>query len=237
VRRIIGDFIGFAVFTAIYNFVIRKLVLPLGENALLGYGDDKIGQLLGVTTEKVDAFLLEWFVPLALAGVTVALWHFIFMRPKPIQKTAESNPNITYQINHNYYGTQTNITYLAPVVGDESARPVGRAKTQDSLPDRLANAVPQREASTPETFIQFRPGGDIINGANVSSITDNGMGKFTINFSRPLNVSTIAINPIGTTPRNFQVTSVTSSSSSVTFPEPEPQIIGLRFTSSDRRNE
>lgn len=85
-RKFISDFVGFAIFTAIYNFVLKKAFLPLGENAVISYIDDKIGQLLGLTAEKVDSFVLEWAVPAALALITVCLWHMLFVR-RPADKT------------------------------------------------------------------------------------------------------------------------------------------------------
>ncbi len=79
------------------------------------------------------------------------------------------------------------------------------------------------------TFVKFRASGEILDSKNISSITDNGLSNYTINFSTNLNKETLVCTPVGDTPRNFRVVGIAAGSVNVQFDEPEPEPIHLKF--------
>ena len=102
-----------------------------------------------------------------------------------------------------------------------------------------ADARSEGEAETkttqdrPWAFVTFSPNNfdDSFTGENISSVTDNGVGDYTVTFVNPLKEETLVCHPIGIGPRNFKVLAITSGSVRIKFDEPEPDIISLRFDS------
>jgi hypothetical protein len=69
----------------------------------------------------------------------------------------------------------------------------------------------------------------VFEGEGVSSVSDNGVGDFTINFSEPLDKNRLTCQPVGATPRDFQVVAFTPESIRIAFRE-EPRMFHLRFS-------
>src|SRR5487761_2659902 len=70
--------VGFVLFTAIGNWLLRKIPAKLAENAMTGLGDDTTANLLGITAPQaatVLTFVWDWVVPAAVAALAVWLWH------------------------------------------------------------------------------------------------------------------------------------------------------------------
>lgn len=57
-----------------------KLVYKLVENAMIGWGDDKIAAWFGITSPDTST-VFDWIVPFSLAAVTLWLFHHFTTRP------------------------------------------------------------------------------------------------------------------------------------------------------------
>jgi hypothetical protein len=88
---------------------------------------------------------------------------------------------------------------------------------------------PKGDQTTNRAFICFRPGGFIVESQNVSSITNSGTGDFTITFATDFDSDNIACLPVGTTPRDFYVASISRSAVNVVFSGNEPEEVALSF--------
>ncbi len=72
-----------------------------------------------------------------------------------------------------------------------------------------------------DAFVVFRLNRGIfefVEGKNVSSVSDNGVGDFTITFGSPFRSTNIVMHPVGTTPA-VKMTHVTPTSVSIEFDE------------------
>ena len=56
--------------------LIFKFIAKLAENAMLGWGDDRIADWLGITS----ATIAPWIIPFVLAGLTLWIYHLIHNR-------------------------------------------------------------------------------------------------------------------------------------------------------------
>jgi hypothetical protein len=94
-------------------------------------------------------------------------------------------------------------------------------------------AVQPTIESKPPTFIRYDVQKlTVLDSFNVASVTDNGVGDFTVSFTRPLKVDALVCHAIPPTPNRFAVTEITPTSARVKFDE-EPQIVALRFDEGD----
>ena len=87
--------------------------------------------------------------------------------------------------------------------------------------------------STPETSIKFIPGrlishAEYMETNNISSVTDDGVGKFTITFEKPIDPN-FTTSVEGDKNIEFQVLSKTKSSAKIHFYGDEPEIVKLVF--------
>jgi len=76
--RAVKTITGWLIFTLIGSWLLRKIPAKLAENAITGWADNAIGDALGITAPQANviiAFLWEWAVPAAAAGLAVWLWH------------------------------------------------------------------------------------------------------------------------------------------------------------------
>ena len=125
---------------------------------------------------------------------------------KETKKTATENSTVNYYIDKQDNSTHIYIYYNAP--------------PNDAV-------MPAVEPT--ETFIRFRPGGEILDSSNISSVTDGGFGDFQIVFVEDLNLATLVVHAIGSAPSNFQVKDAAVGSVRIIFEDGEPEIIALRF--------
>jgi hypothetical protein len=85
-------------------------------------------------------------------------------------------------------------------------------------------------AQTNRAFVKFRPDGmSIIDGQNVSKITSNAAGDYTVHFARPMRPETIVCSAIPPTPNTFTAVNATAQAVRVVFDGAEPTIVALRF--------
>jgi hypothetical protein len=57
-----------------------KLLIKLADNAVMGWGDDRLAEFLGITSPNAST-VFSWAVPFALAAVTLWLFHHFTTRP------------------------------------------------------------------------------------------------------------------------------------------------------------
>jgi hypothetical protein len=79
-RRRLLDIVGAAAGTVFVGWLLRKLPFKLGENALLGWVDDKIAVQFGITSPSLSAvldFVWGWLVPLILAIAAIWAYHLL----------------------------------------------------------------------------------------------------------------------------------------------------------------
>ncbi len=80
-------------------------------------------------------------------------------------------------------------------------------------------------------FVRFRPNGMVLmDSHNMTFITDNGSGDFTLGFRERPNVSVLVVRAMPPTPSNFKcVIAEDLRSIRVVFEDDEPEIVALRF--------
>jgi hypothetical protein len=57
-----------------------KLLIRLADNAMMGWGDDRLAELFGITSPNAST-VFNWAVPFVLAAVTLWLFHHFTTRP------------------------------------------------------------------------------------------------------------------------------------------------------------
>ncbi|MET4090030.1 MULTISPECIES: hypothetical protein [Bradyrhizobium] len=69
-----------------------KLVIKLVDNAVIGWGDDRLAELLGVTSPSATT-VFNWTIPFALAALALWLVHYFIARPlkEELAKISEGN--------------------------------------------------------------------------------------------------------------------------------------------------
>ena len=115
-------------------------------------------------------------------------------------QTAADNPRVTYNVETlEDHSTHTTIYYSEP----------GEGGTSDVI-----QADPGMSC---KTLVRFKPGGEILDSSNISSITDGAAaGEFDIMFATALNPATLVVHAVGTTP-SFQVAEATADSVRIKF--------------------
>lgn len=73
--KTISGWLTWGAFQLVLTF-LWKVVVALALNAMLGWGDEQIASLLGITSPSFRT-IVNWAVPLMLAGITLVIYHWI----------------------------------------------------------------------------------------------------------------------------------------------------------------
>lgn len=158
---------------------------------------------LGLVWEGISVMLPPWAaIPFILVGLVMVGWA---IWPVRVNRVFQRMPS---PVQKYFFG----------------AIKWAESKLDESSTQFVIDGSKKSEA----TFIKFFPTGAIIDGSNISSVTDCGTGDYIIAFVEPLNPKTLVVHAVGKTPRSFQVEHVSADGVSVLF-EKEPEIIELRF--------
>jgi hypothetical protein len=83
------EFVGFLALNALFAKPAAKLAGKLGENAVIGWMDDRLGELFGITAPTMQQ-VVEWGLP-ALSAIAVLLalhWIQMYFYPAPVTHTS-----------------------------------------------------------------------------------------------------------------------------------------------------
>ncbi|MBR1155691.1 hypothetical protein [Bradyrhizobium sp. JYMT SZCCT0428] len=213
-----------------FPFVIVVAVWILAEIGKASFGDllkawatKELARLgYGSAAMSLIAQLAEYVPAMALAGlVLIILYRYIrrdFQKnfgpidepeapPAPSVRMAEDNPTISYTIKGD-----NNIFINAP----------------PSQPLKFPRGVVAKDDLP--TLVRFRPAGMVLlDSHNVSSVTDNGTGDYTISFARPLDWRSMACHALPPTASNFEAITSNGESIRIVFEGVEPEIVAFRF--------
>lgn len=73
---------GWAIWVAVQAALTYalKLLIKLADNALMGWGDDKLAEFFGITSPNAST-VFNWAVPFVMAAVALYLFHHLTTRP------------------------------------------------------------------------------------------------------------------------------------------------------------
>ena len=82
---------GWALFTIAQVFltVAWKWVIKLGEHAVLGWGDEQIGHVFGISSPALTT-VIAWGFPIVLAAGTLILYHVLILKRLPEERIAST---------------------------------------------------------------------------------------------------------------------------------------------------
>lgn len=177
-----------------------------------------------ITLPVIDTLWTIGFLASAVAAFWLGMRTYLLWRRKvnavkndpEAQKPrlATENPSIKYAVNvTNSEHVSINIVEQAPAQASPQAM-----------------EAPKLVHETHRAWVKFVPGGlTVANSYNISSITDNGLGDYTINFSTDFDTDDVKASVLGTPPRNFRFEYVNSRGARVTFDEIEDVVVSLMF--------
>jgi hypothetical protein len=103
-------FRGWALFAFVQTLLglVLKLVIKLVENAMIGWGDEKIAAWFGITSPDAST-VFDWILPFALAGLILGAYHLWHSRRSAVnfyvlkEPHGEVRENIISQIPRHLY--------------------------------------------------------------------------------------------------------------------------------------
>jgi hypothetical protein len=213
-----------------FFFVLVLLPLEIIWNAVLGWGGDQIANALGLKAPTVSqvykAFVeLGWPLIATLAAfIAYHLWWASKSSPTPAQVppvvVARDNPAVTYQrVGEISGGVFHNCTIIINNRGAET-----RVESNSAVRFE-GNLETTHIPATPQAFLRFDVKKyELLDAANISSLTDNGRGSLTLNFTKPLSI------PSGTSlSAGVVIASVLATNAQITFDETKTGTIHVQF--------
>ena len=169
----------------------------------------KVWKVVSVTSGRLS--WKEWLLVLVVV--------FILIQFEYIYRGSQKNKNA--KVNENELRTAEENTDFTFIVN----------QTTNHSHIYLNYGVLQQSVVTNRAIVRFRPDKmSVLNALNVSSITNNAAGDYTIHLTKPMNLvsmACVAMSP--TLPASFRTVNETASAVRVIFDGTEPEIIALRI--------
>jgi hypothetical protein len=192
-------------------------------NAALGWGDEQLGRWLGITSPTVSEvykLIVEFgpsLVVVVLAFYLYHLWWSLQSKKNPAMYQPAGGPVLTASENSSIHYTYVDNRTINIVQG--ALKPLQGATDKEQVIVAPSVDIIAAVKIDPRKM-------ELLNGFNISSISDTGSGSLSVTFGADLDPKNVTAHSLSAA---TEVVQITTSGAEIKFDESKTDIVDVRF--------